>query len=55
MELPPERIRDIAEKYLDKRPDEAEQPSGLYRSSPKRIVERFPCKPGLILNAMKGE
>ncbi|MGO4439310.1 hypothetical protein [Rhizobium sp. RAF56] len=56
MELPPERIRDIAEKYLDKRPDEAEQPSGLYPLVIlNALVERFPCKPGLILNAMKGE
>ncbi|MGO4440264.1 hypothetical protein [Rhizobium sp. RAF56] len=53
-ELPPEKIRDIAEKYLDKRPDQASHPSGLYPLVIlNALIERFPCKPGLMLGAVK--
>lgn len=54
LELPPEKIREIAEKYLEKRPDEAAHPSGLYPLVIlNALIERFPCKPGLLLGALK--
>jgi hypothetical protein len=54
--LPPEQIADIAEKYLDKHPQDAAQPSGLYPLVILySLIDTFPCGKKPQLEAMRSQ
>ena len=54
--LPPEQIANIAEKYLEKHPQDATQPSGLYPLVILyALIETFPCGKTPQLEAMRSQ